>query len=527
MTEVFLLPDLGEGLTSAEIVRWLVDVGDTVTIDQPVVEVETAKSVVELPCPHAGVVTARHGAPGDELPVGTELLRVSPGGGPSGAGGAVGSGAAAPPGGASPGALRAPAGAGGGVPAGSPEAGASGPASAEGGGAGGPVGDEGSGPVLVGYGTVPVVPGGTPPTHGGGAAMPSGDAVPTTPSAPAGAGAAGPDGARGGAAPSAPRPPAGAGSSGPAVPGPAAGAVGAAPTAPSAAAGAGADGPARPAVAVVSPLVRRLAREVGVDLRSVTGTGPGGLIMRADVLNASPHPARGEAAPAGGLAAPGDVVVEMRGVARVMAERVAASRRDVADATCWVEADATGLMEARRVVGVPVTALLARICLAALARHPQLNASVDMAARRITRHGAVHLGFAAATERGLLVPVVRDAHAMDTGRLAAELRRLTEGARAGTLAPAEVTGSTFTLNNYGVFGVDGSTPIVNAPEVGMLGVGRIVEKPWAHEGRLALRQVVQLSLTFDHRACDGAVAGGFLRFVADRVEQPLALLGDL
>ncbi|MFD5316466.1 dihydrolipoamide acetyltransferase family protein [Streptomyces sp. NPDC127098] len=350
-----------------------------------------------------------------------------------------------------------------------------------------------SGPVLVGYGTVPVVPGGTPPTHGGVAAMPPGDAAPTT---PAGAGASGP---------------------------PEAGAV-------DAAYGGGADGPAR-AVAVVSPLVRRLARESGVDLRSVTGTGPGGLIMRADVLNASPHPPRGEAAPAGGLAAPppaaGDVVVELRGVARVMAERVAASRREVADATCWVEADATGLMEARRVVGVPVTALLARICLAALARHPQLNASVDMAARRITRHGAVHLGFAAATERGLLVPVVRDAHAMDTGRLAAELRRLTEGARAGTLAPAEVTGSTFTLNNYGVFGVDGSTPIVNAPEVGMLGVGRIVEKPWAHEGRLALRPVVQLSLTFDHRACDGAVAGGFLRFVADRVEQPLALLGDL
>ncbi|MDT0320876.1 2-oxo acid dehydrogenase subunit E2 [Streptomyces sp. DSM 44918] len=395
-------------------------------------------------------------------------------------GGRPGAAGAMPPGGASPGALRAQAGGtdGGFVPG------------AE--GAGGPADEMASGPV-------PVVSGGTPPTHGGGAAMPPGDAVPTTPSAPAGAGASGPDGARGGAA-------------------------------PSAAVGAGADGPAGsdgPAVAVVSPLVRRLAREVGVDLRSVTGTGPGGLIMRADVLNASPHPARGEAAPAGGLAAPGDVVVEMRGVARVMAERVAASRRDVADATCWVEADATGLMEARRVVGVPVTALLARICLAALARHPQLNASVDMAARRITRHGAVHLGFAAATERGLLVPVVRDAHAMDTGRLAAELRRLTEGARAGTLAPAEVTGSTFTLNNYGVFGVDGSTPIVNAPEVGMLGVGRIVEKPWAHEGRLALRQVVQLSLTFDHRACDGAVAGGFLRFVADRVEQPLALLGDL
>ncbi|TDC60469.1 dihydrolipoamide acetyltransferase family protein, partial [Streptomyces hainanensis] len=207
--------------------------------------------------------------------------------------------------------------------------------------------------------------------------------------------------------------------------------------------------------------------------------------------------------------------------------RVGRSRREVADATCWVETDATGLLAARSAAAVSTMAVLARICVAGLLRYPQLNASVDMAARQIIRHPAVHLGFAAATDRGLLVPVARDAHAMTTTALAAELRRLTEGARAGTLPPGELTGSTFTLNNYGVFGVDGSTPIINVPEAGMLGVGRIAEKPWAHEGRVALRPVVQLSLTFDHRVCDGAVAGGFLRFVADRVEQPLALLGDL
>ncbi|MFF1304555.1 2-oxo acid dehydrogenase subunit E2, partial [Streptomyces sp. NPDC058307] len=162
-----------------------------------------------------------------------------------------------------------------------------------------------------------------------------------------------------------------------------------------------------------------------------------------------------------------------------------------------------------------------------LARFPELNSTVDMAAREIVRLDAVHLGFAAQTERGLVVPVVKDAHARDTESLSAEFARLTEAARTGTLTPAELTGGTFTLNNYGVFGVDGSTPIINHPEAAMLGVGRIIPKPWVHEGELAVRQVVQLSLTFDHRVCDGGTAGGFLRYVADCVEQPAVLLRTL
>ena len=137
--------------------------------------------------------------------------------------------------------------------------------------------------------------------------------------------------------------------------------------------------------------------------------------------------------------------------------------------------------------------------------------------------------FNAATQdkMGLVVPVVRDAHTRDAEALTAEFARLTEAARAGTLTPADLTGGTFTLNNYGVFGVDGSTPIINHPEAAMLGVGRIVPKPWVHEGELAVRQVVQLSLTFDHRVCDGGTAGGFLRYVADCVEQPVVLLRTL
>jgi pyruvate dehydrogenase E2 component (dihydrolipoamide acetyltransferase) len=176
---------------------------------------------------------------------------------------------------------------------------------------------------------------------------------------------------------------------------------------------------------------------------------------------------------------------------------------------------------------VSVLALLARICTAALARFPELNATVDQEAREIVRLPEVHLGFAAQTERGLVVPVVRDAQARNAESIGAEIARLTEAARTGRLTPAELTGGTFTLNNYGVFGVDGSTPIINHPEAAMLGVGRIVPKPWVHEGELAVRQVVQLSLTFDHRVCDGGTAGGFLRYVADCVEQPAVLLRTL
>lgn len=198
-----------------------------------------------------------------------------------------------------------------------------------------------------------------------------------------------------------------------------------------------------------------------------------------------------------------------------------------------MDADATELMRARAAMNasggpkISLLALLARICTAALARFPELNSTVDLAAREIVQFDHVHLGFAAQTERGLVVPVVRDAHARDAEGLTAEFARLTEASRDGRLTPADLTGGTFTLNNYGVFGVDGSTPIINHPEAAMLGVGRIIPKPWVHDGELAVRQVVQLSLTFDHRVCDGGTAGGFLRYVADCVEQPAVLLRTL
>ncbi|GGS57682.1 dihydrolipoamide acetyltransferase family protein [Streptomyces cinerochromogenes] len=463
----FKLPDLGEGLTEAEIVRWLVKVGDVVAIDQPVVEVETAKAMVEVPCPYGGVVTARFGEEGTELPVGAPLLTV-----------AVGEPAAEP---------------------------------------------EGSGNVLVGYGTQ----------------------APAARRRRVRAGTAGVDGQarRPGTASAAPHARVHAPAPAPASdPTPAPAATQASP-------------PAEGPVPVISPLVRRLARDNGVDLRRLAGSGPDGLILRADVEDAlragagrtrtagEPVVPASAAAPTGGepavrapAAAPraGDGArVPLKGVRGAVADKLSRSRREIPDATCWVDADATELMRARTAMNaaggpkISLLALLARICTAALARFPELNSFVDTEAREIVRLDQVHLGFAAQTERGLVVPVVRDAHARDAESLTAEFARLTESARAGTLTPAELTGGTFTLNNYGVFGVDGSTPIINHPEAAMLGVGRIVPKPWVHEGELAVRQVVQLSLTFDHRVCDGGTAGGFLRYVADCVEQPAVLLRTL
>ncbi|MDF9805153.1 2-oxoisovalerate dehydrogenase E2 component (dihydrolipoyl transacylase) [Streptomyces sp. HB372] len=506
----FKLPDLGEGLTEAEIVRWLVEVGDVVAIDQPVVEVETAKAMVEVPCPYGGVVTARFGEEGTELPVGAPLLTVAVG---------------APEGQETSGPVTpGPSGA----RNGSAPSGPSSPSSSSGSSATESSG--GSGNVLVGYGT------GAPaarrrrirpdrldrtPTRSGALTVEA--AVPEAPVSEA--------------------PVSGA----PGVPVPAASST----AAPGSVAPVS-DGP----VPVVSPLVRRLARQHDIELRRLTGSGPDGLILRADVDRAirqaeeaeaaKTRTARAATAPTGASpaaaspaasAAPAAERIPLRGVRGAVADKLSRSRTEIPDATCWVDADATELMAVRAAMNaatgpsagpkVSVLALLARICTAALARFPELNSTVDTEAREIVRLPGVHLGFAAQTERGLVVPVVRDAHTRNAESIGAEIARLTELARTGKLSPAQLTGGTFTLNNYGVFGVDGSTPIINHPEAAMLGVGRIMPKPWVHQGELAVRQVVQLSLTFDHRVCDGGTAGGFLRYVADCVEQPAVLLRTL
>ncbi|RKN74382.1 2-oxo acid dehydrogenase subunit E2 [Streptomyces klenkii] len=538
----FRLPDLGEGLTEAEIVRWLVEVGEVVAIDQPVVEVETAKAMVEVPCPYGGVVTARFGEEGMELPVGAPLLTV-----------AVGAAAETEPGPAAETSGNVLVGYGTGAPAARrrrvrPQAGPSGASgSAAGAGSAGGPADPGR-PEAGGHrrsrphGLSAVAADDVAEAAGGPADPGPSRAEPvaarasgsvSTDGLEAGgrrrAGSYGPGAAAAEGMAGAPSDLAGRGGSR-AVPGERrAGGRGAV-------AGPRPSAPAGP-VAVVSPLVRKMAREHGVDLRALTGSGRDGLILRADVERAvqaaADRAAAPVAAPAPAAGVPGAERIPLRGLRGAVAEKLGRSRREIPDATCWVDADATELLAARRAMNaaggakISLLALLARICTAALTRYPDLNSTVDTEAREIVRLPGVHLGFAAQTDRGLVVPVVRDAHLRNAAGLSAEMARLTEAARTGTLTPADLTGGTFTLNNYGVFGVDGSTPIINHPETAMLGVGRIAPKPWVHEGELAVRHVVQLSFTFDHRVCDGGTAGGFLRYVADCVEQPAVLLRSL
>jgi pyruvate dehydrogenase E2 component (dihydrolipoamide acetyltransferase) len=420
----FLLPDLGEGLTEAEIVAWHVAVGDPVEVDQTVVEVETAKASVEVPVPFAGVVSALHGRPGEVVQVGAPLVSVA-------------ATADAPvPAFSEPGVVT-------------PE-----PADAD------------SGQVLVGYGTSTARPRGRRPRGRR------------------------PHGSR-----PAPQP------AGPSTEQPT---------------------PTR-TVAVVSPLVRRMARQRGVDLHAITGSGPDGLILRRDVEQAIRRPAGApDALPR----------IPLRGTRKAAAELVSRSRREIPEATVWVDVDATALLDARAAMNqrnpaepVSLLALLSIFAIAGLGRYPELNGRIE--GEEIVLSSSIGLGFAAQTDRGLVVPVIRDAQTMSLRRLSGQLAAATQRVRDGSATPADLQGGTFTVNNYGVFGVDGSAAIINHPQVAILGMGRIIDRPWVVAGEIAARKVTQLTLAFDHRVCDGGTAGGFLRYVADCVESPIAAFADL
>ena len=481
----FLLPDLGEGLTEADILAWHVKAGDSVTIDQIVVEVETAKAAVEVPVPLAGVVTTLHARVGETVRVGTPLISVS-----ATSANAPAAGSSAPTTGFAEPGVAMPEVAGDVHPSDPSE-------SAE----------EPSGNVLIGYGT--------PPTTARRRRFRRAGGGPPAPPAESAASNGHP---------------------------PAAAVIGSA-----ASLDPGRDGDSRDgnAVAVVSPLVRKMARAAGLDIATIAGTGPGGLILRRDVENAlgSGSAPAFDTDVAAGAPTPGGVQealtevdggqrIAITGARKVVADKLSRSRREIPEATVWVDVDATRLMDARAELNardpqrpVSVLALLARFAVLGLRRHPELNARVE--GGDILQSSAVHLGFAAQTPRGLTVPVIRDAHRLSTRDLSGALSATTLAARDGTLRPADLSGGTFTLNNYGVFGVDGSAAIINYPEAAMLGLGRIADKPWVLGGALAVRKVTQLTLVFDHRVCDGGTAGGFLRFVADCVEAPVVALGEL
>lgn len=492
---VFLLPDLGEGLTEAELVSWHVAVGDEIAVDQPIAEVETAKSAVEVPSPYAGIVTELHGQPGETLDVGKPLITVTP----------VGANAGAAADDAAPAPSAQPE-----VQPTETELAEPKPANA----AAEAYREEekaGSGNVLIGYGT------------------------------PGGHGVARRTRARKTAVALAE----------PAEPKPTEDDLTLLRTRVPGKLG-----------AVISPLVRRMAREHGVDLGDISGSGDSGLIMRRDVEAAlrttapveapaakpeeakpaetRPATAPREATPANGVDARTGLGIAartpVRGVRKAVAANMARSRSEIPEATVWVDVDATALLELReglKANGAEAPGLLAfiaRFVTAGLKKYPELNTRIEAAedgSQEIVAFDGVNLGFAAQTDRGLVVPSVRGAEKLSARELDGEIRRLTQVARDGKATPTELGSGTFTLNNYGVFGVDGSAAIINHPEVAILGVGRIIDKPWVVNGELAVRKVTELTLTFDHRVCDGGTAGGFLRFVADAIENPTSLLADI
>ncbi|WP_431229536.1 dihydrolipoamide acetyltransferase family protein [Paenarthrobacter nicotinovorans] len=476
--QVFKLPDLGEGLTEAELVNWLVAVGDEIVVDQPIAEVETAKSMVEVPSPYAGTVAELHGEAGQTLDVGKPLISIAR------AGAGSGSPAAAAPAAVSSGIEASPA----------VDAAAETYRTEE---------KAGSGNVLIGYGT----PGGAT----GGRTRPRKASV--------------------------------------AVVDRAAERV-AEPVLEPAVAGTRIPGKLS---AVISPLVRKMARDHGVSLDAIEGSGASGLIMRRDVEAAISAPEAPVAAtpiaeaPAVASATAGAVDgrtglavsarTPVRGVRKAVAANMTKSRSEIPEATVWVDVDATALLEMRAELkkraphDTPgLLAFIARFVTAGLKKYPALNTRFETAAdgsQEIVGFDGINLGFAAQTDRGLVVPSVRNAHKLSARELDAEIRRLTAVARDGKATPTELGSGTFTLNNYGVFGVDGSAAIINYPEVAMLGVGRIIDKPWVVNGELAVRKVTELTLAFDHRVCDGETAAGFLRYVADAIENPGGALADM
>ena len=464
MNKEFKLPDVGEGLTEADIVTWRVKPGDVVTINQVIVEIETAKSLVELPSPFAGTVSRLLVDEGTTVDVGTPIIEIS-------------DGTDAPPAAQAADARRphqaAPA-----------------------------AGEAGRGIVPPGRHRGTRTPAGTRRLRG--PARRDGPPPPPGPEHPPGV------------LPGIPvhhRRPAGQGrASGPA--------------APAAPAPAGLK-------ALAKPPVRRLARDLGVDLAALTGTGPQGSVTRDDVRKAATEtPAgsvdEGQAVPRGG-----EERIAVRGVRKHTAAAMVASAFTAPHVTEFLQVDVTESVSAVRRLrelpefsGVKVSPLLlvARALLTAAARHPMINSSWDEAAQEIVVKHYVNLGIAAATERGLIVPSVKGAHEMSLARLARALDELAATARAGKATPADLSGGTITITNVGVFGVDAGTPILTPGEAAILAFGAIRDLPWVVDGQLAVRKVTTLSLSFDHRIVDGELGSAVLRDVGWMLEDPIRML---
>ncbi|MEU9058089.1 dihydrolipoamide acetyltransferase family protein [Streptomyces sp. NPDC048430] len=455
----FKMPDVGEGLTEAEILKWFVQPGDTVTDGQVVCEVETAKAAVELPIPFDGVVHELRFPEGSTVDVGEVIIAVDV---------APGSGDAPAAQNTAAETVQQP------VPEAGPEAEAEAP--------------KGRQPVLVGYGV----------------------AESSTKRR-----------ARKGAE----------------IPGPAAAAIQAEIN------GNGAKAvESRP---LAKPPVRKLAKDLGIDLATVTPTGEGGVITREDVHAAvTPAPAEAavraeEAAPAPApVAVPVDRAgretrIPVKGVRKAIAQAMVGSAFTAPHVTEFVTVDVTRTMklvaelkEDKEMAGVRVNPLLiiAKALLVAIKRNPGVNAAWDETNQEIVQKHYVNLGIAAATPRGLIVPNIKDAHDKTLPQLGEALGELVSTAREGRTSPAAMAGGTVTITNVGVFGVDTGTPILNPGESAILAVGTIKLQPWVHKGKVKPRQVTTLALSFDHRLVDGELGSKVLADVAAILEQPKRLI---
>ena len=530
MNKEFKLPDVGEGLTEADIVSWHVQPGDTVIVNQIIVDIETAKAVVELPSPWAGTVSALLVEEGQTVDVGTPIIAVEVAGA---------SGPEPQPGNTAP--PEDTARPGDGAQTSDPAQPAATAPDSEQDAATVPQAETKAAPpqpparqpVLVGYG---VKPGSTsrrprkkPPTRPG--------SYPATPSTP-------PNGGPGAI--------------------PANGGPGAAPAFP-----AGLKLP--PGVplppqspprsrAQAKPPVRRLARDLGIDLGALTGSGPEGSVTRQDVEHAasgsgsrsgSPQQAPGGQPPgAAGLSQPETAAaadgraqppgagadeerIPVRGVRKHTAAAMVASAFTAPHVTEFLQVDVSETMAAVRrarelpeFAGVKVSPLLfvAKALLVAVRRHPMINSSWDEAAQEIVVRRAVNLGIAVAAERGLLVPNVKGAEVLPLAGLAQAIDEVAATARAGKATPADLAGGTITITNVGVFGVDAGTPILMPGEAAILAFGQVRDLPWVVAGELAVRKVTTLSLSFDHRIVDGALGSAVLRDVGSMLEDPVRML---
>ncbi|MFI6704799.1 dihydrolipoamide acetyltransferase family protein [Nonomuraea sp. NPDC050478] len=454
MRREFRLPDVGEGLTEAEIVRWRVQPGDEVKVNQIVVEIETAKSIVELPIPWDGVVAALMAEEGQTVDVGVPVIAVDTLE-EAGTQERLAEDLVPNP----------------------PEEGA-----VEPGAHGSPAPKEERQAVLVGYGVK------TGTTRRRPRKTPTPATIPAPPVAnPART-----------ATPGA---------------GETAEAEEAAPTAPG-----------RVAV-LAKPPVRKLAKDLGVDLATLAGTGPQGTITREDV-----HAAVAQVTPA---ETPDEERVPVKGVRKMTAQAMVGSAFTAPHVTEFLQVDVTETMTAvRRLRAMPDFAevrvspllLVAKAVLVAAARHPMINSVWDEASQEIVVKRYVNLGIAAATPRGLLVPNIKNAHRLPLPALARALNELAETAREGRTQPAEMAGGTITITNVGVFGVDTGTPILNPGESAILAFGQVRDMPWVVDGELAVRKVTTLAVSFDHRVVDGELGSLFLRDVGAMLEDPLHML---